>query len=78
MHGALAEALPRDPGARAVAGTIVALTWQLGLGCTIKGIETEAQAQAARALGITRMQGYHFGAPDSAAVMLAEVKRAVA
>jgi diguanylate cyclase (GGDEF)-like protein len=78
LHGALAEALPRDPGARAVAGAIVALTWQLGLGCTIKGIETEAQAKAARALGIIRMQGYHFGAPDSAAAMLAGVKRAVA
>jgi len=78
LHGALAEALPGDPGARAVAGMIVALTWQLGLGCTIKGIETEAQVQAARALGITCMQGYHFGAPDSAAIMLAGIKRAVA
>jgi len=61
-----------------VAGTIVALTWQLGLDCTIKGIETEAQEKAARALGIIRMQGYHFGAPDSAASILAGVKRAVA
>jgi diguanylate cyclase (GGDEF)-like protein len=78
LHGTLAEALPGDPGARAVAGMIVALTWQLGLGCTIKGIETEVQAQAARALGISCMQGYHFGAPDSAAVMLAGIKRAVA
>jgi diguanylate cyclase (GGDEF)-like protein len=78
LHGALAEALPGDPGARAVAGMIVALTWQLGLGCTLKGVETEAQAAAARALGITRMQGYHFGAPDGAAVMLAGLKRAVA
>jgi diguanylate cyclase (GGDEF)-like protein len=78
LHGALAEALPGDPGARAVAGMIVALTWQLGLGCTLKGVETEAQAQAARALGITRMQGYHFGAPDSAAVMLSGLSRAVA
>jgi len=78
LHGALAEALPRDPGARAVAGTIVALTWQLGLDCTIKGIETETQEKAARAMGIVRMQGYHFGAPDSAATILAGVKRAVA
>jgi len=78
LHGALAEALPGDPGARAVAGMIVALTWQLGLDCTIKGIETEAQADAARALGITCMQGFYFGAPDSAAVILTGVKRAVA
>jgi diguanylate cyclase (GGDEF)-like protein len=78
LNGALAEALPNDPGARAVAGMIVALSWQLGLDCTIKGIETEAQAEAARALGITRMQGFHFGAPDTVAALLAGVQRAVA
>jgi diguanylate cyclase (GGDEF)-like protein len=78
LNGALAEALPGDPGARAVVGMIVALSWQLGLDCTIKGIETEAQAEAARALGITRMQGFHFGAPDTAAALLAGVQRAVA
>ena len=78
LNGALAEALPGDPGARAVVGMIVALAWQLGLDCTIKGIETEAQAEAARALGITRMQGFHFGAPDTAAALMAGLQRAVA
>jgi diguanylate cyclase (GGDEF)-like protein len=78
LNGALAAALPVDPGARAVAGMIVALAWQLGLECTIKGIETQAQAEAARALGITRMQGFYFGAPDTAVALLADVQRAVA
>ena len=78
LNGALAEALPVDPGARAVVGMIVALSWQLGFDCTIKGIETEAQADAARALGITRMQGFHFGAPDTADVLVAGLQRAVA
>jgi diguanylate cyclase (GGDEF)-like protein len=78
LNGTLAEALPTDPGARAVVGMIVALAWQLGLDCTIKGIETEAQAQAARALGITRMQGFYFGAPDTAAALLTGLHRAVA
>jgi len=78
LNGALAEALPGDPGARAVAGMIVALSWQLGLDCTIKGIETEAQAEAARALGITCMQGFYFGAPDTPAALLAGLQRAVA
>lgn len=78
LNGTLAEALPVDPGARAVVGMIVALSWQLGLECTIKGIETEAQAEAARALGITRMQGFHFGAPDTAAALVAGLHRAVA
>jgi diguanylate cyclase (GGDEF)-like protein len=78
LNGSLAEALPSDPGARAVAGMIVALAWQLGLDCTIKGIETAAQAEAARALGITRMQGYHFGAPDTSSALLSGLQRAVA
>ncbi len=78
LNGALAEALPDDPGARAVAGMIVTLSWQLGFDCTIKGIETEAQAEAARVLGITRMQGFHFGAPDTASALLAGLQRAVA
>ena len=78
LNGALAEALPGDPGARAVVGMIVALSWQLGLECSIKGIETQAQADAARALGITRMQGFHFGAPDTASALLAGLRRAVA
>jgi diguanylate cyclase (GGDEF)-like protein len=78
LHGALAEALPTDPGARAVAGMIVALAWQLGLDCTIKGVESAAQAEAARALGIRLMQGFHFGAPDTAEAVLAHARRAVA
>lgn len=62
----LAGALSSDPGARAVTGMIVALAWQLGIGCSIEGVESEAQANAARALGIHLMQGYHFGRPEPA------------
>ena len=78
LHGALAKALPSDPGARAVAGMIVALAWQLGLECSIKGIESEVQAEAARALGIHHMQGYHLGAPGSAEAVFAGLDRAIA
>ena len=45
---------------------IVALAWQLGIGCSIEGVESEAQADAARALGIHLMQGYHFARPEPA------------
>lgn len=66
----LVGALSSDPGARAVTGMIVALAWQLGIGCSIEGVESEAQAAAARALGIHLMQGYHFGRPEPAAEAL--------
>ncbi|MEI6641703.1 MAG: EAL domain-containing protein [Novosphingobium sp.] len=74
----LAAALSTDPGARAVTGMIVALAWQLGIGCSIEGVETEAQAAAARALGIHLMQGYHFGRPELAAEALRVYAQAVA
>lgn len=67
LDRALVGALSSDPGARAVTGMIVALAWQLGIGCSIEGVESEAQANAARALGIHLMQGYHFGRPEPAA-----------
>ena len=74
----LAGALSTDPGARAVTGMIVALAWQLGIGCSIEGVESEPQAIAARALGIHLMQGYHFGRPEPAETALAAYARAVA
>ena len=75
---ALSRALTSDPGARAIASAIVALAWQLGLDCTIEGIEDEAQVATARALGIRFMQGYHFGRPAPASQALAVLGRAVA
>jgi diguanylate cyclase (GGDEF)-like protein len=74
----LAGALSTDPGARAVTGMIVALAWQLGIGCSIEGVESEAQAEAARALGINLMQGYHFGRPEPAETALSRYRQAVA
>jgi diguanylate cyclase (GGDEF)-like protein len=74
----LAAALSTDPGARAVTGMIVALAWQLGIGCSIEGVETEAQAAAARALGIHLMQGYYFGRPEQAPEAMRVYAQAVA
>ncbi len=67
----LSRALATDPGARSLVGTIVSLAWQLGIDCTIEGVEDELQASTARALGIRLMQGYHLGRPQPAAEALA-------
>jgi diguanylate cyclase (GGDEF)-like protein len=74
----LAMALASDPGARAVTGMIVALSWQLGIACSIEGVETAEQAESARGLGIHLMQGYHFGRPEPAPAAFAAMGRAVA
>lgn len=63
----LSRALATDPGARMLIGTIISLAWQLGIDCTIEGVEDEAQATTARGLGIRLMQGYHLGRPQAAA-----------
>ena len=50
----------------AITSTILALSRQLGLGCVLEGVETEAQALKARSLGVRLMQGYYFAHPMSA------------
>lgn len=50
----------------AITSTILALSRQLGLGCVLEGVETEAQAIKARSLGVRLMQGYYFAHPMSA------------
>lgn len=72
----LTKVLATDPGARAIAGTILTLAWQLDIDCVIEGVETEAQAEVARALGIRYMQGFHFGRPVPIAEALAAGRRA--
>lgn len=72
----LTRVLASDPGARAIAGTILTLAWQLEIECVIEGVETEAQADVARALGIRYMQGYRFGRPLPIAEALSAARRA--
>lgn len=74
---ALTGALASDPGARAIAGTIAALAWQLGIECVAEGVETAGQAETARALGIRLMQGYYFGHPLPIAEALGAMRSVV-
>ena len=61
-----AQNLLTSENARAIIATIRALSAQLGVECTIEGIETVEQQLAARALGLQCMQGYLFGRPAAA------------
>lgn len=72
----LSRALASDPGARTLVGTIIALSWQLGIKCIIEGVEDAEQARTAQALGIRMMQGYHFGRPEPAETALAIMQAA--
>ena len=61
-----AQTMSSSDSARAIIGTVLALSRQLGLECTIEGIETIEQQLVARGLGLRRMQGYLFGRPAGA------------
>ncbi|MGO4170412.1 putative bifunctional diguanylate cyclase/phosphodiesterase [Novosphingobium sp. YAF33] len=59
--------LGNDPRAREMIISIVALANAFDAQVTVEGVETEDQAQIARAAGCSRMQGWHFGRPMGAA-----------
>jgi EAL domain-containing protein (putative c-di-GMP-specific phosphodiesterase class I) len=53
----------------------VMLANTLGLTAIAEGVETEAQALQARALGCDVSQGFYFTAPESAALMTERLGR---
>lgn len=61
------QALIRDvdtqPVKRKIVGSLVALTRQLGIGCIVEGVETEAERDALAVLDCDLMQGFLFGRP---------------
>lgn len=57
------------PARRALVAALADLGRSLGLGVTAEGVETRAHAEALRALGCSRLQGYAFAPPMSAAAM---------
>jgi diguanylate cyclase (GGDEF)-like protein len=64
--------------ARTLIKTIVSLAKNLGLGVTAEGIETEADANALRALGCELGQGYFYGRPVAGSAISEELNRGTA
>ena len=54
--------LPDDPYDLAIVQAVVTLARQVGIEVVAEGVETEAQADALRACGVERAQGYLFAA----------------
>ena len=64
-----------DPTSRAIVKTTVELCRNLGISCVFEGIETEEQLDVLQGLGGKVMQGYLFGRPMSADMMLQHLAR---
>jgi EAL domain-containing protein (putative c-di-GMP-specific phosphodiesterase class I) len=63
--------LPQDSADAAIARAVVTLGQSLGLRVLAEGIETEEQATYLREIGCGYGQGYWFGRPQPAELLLA-------
>jgi EAL domain-containing protein (putative c-di-GMP-specific phosphodiesterase class I) len=69
IDGSFVAGLGRHRAGLAVVRAVTGLARDLGLATVAEGVETAGQAEALRALGVDRAQGYHFAPPmDAAAV----------
>ncbi|MCJ2051403.1 EAL domain-containing protein [Methylobacterium sp. J-070] len=59
----LLRGLDTDAGRHAIVSGVVAIAGALGVTVLAEGVETAAELEALRALGITLVQGYHFAKP---------------
>ena len=69
---ALTRGISQDPVRQAIVAGIVLVAERLGIILVAEGIETDAECQALRALGIDLMQGYFFARPQINALPLVE------
>jgi EAL domain-containing protein (putative c-di-GMP-specific phosphodiesterase class I) len=60
---ALVRGIDTEPVKAKIVGSLVTLTRQLGIGCIVEGVETEAERDTLAALGADLMQGFLFGRP---------------
>jgi len=61
--------LDQDPAAAAIIQTVLDLSRNLGLKTTAEGVETEAQRDHLKAMGVDNFQGYFYSRPLSATAL---------
>ncbi len=69
IDGSFVRALDGDRASRSIVQSIIDLSAKLGIDCVVEGVETQAQADAVRAMGCVAMQGWLFGTPIAEADM---------
>ena len=55
--------IDRDPMRRAIVAAVVALCREIGVKPVIEGVETAAEVETLRAIGVRFMQGFYFARP---------------
>lgn len=67
LDNSITRAIDVDRSRRALAAALCGFARETGCGIVAEGVETQAELDAVRALGIARAQGYHLGRPMSVA-----------
>lgn len=79
LHRTLVQGIDRDPARRAQAGALVQFGRSEGCELIAEGVETAAEMNALKVLGVTRMQGYLLRRPgplESAVALCGRERRA--
>lgn len=74
LDNSITRAIDVDRSRRALAAALCGFAAETGCGIVAEGVETQAELEAVRALGIGKAQGYHLGRPmhfaDAQALLL--------
>lgn len=65
LDNSITRAIDVDRSRRALAAALCGFAAETGCGIVAEGVETRAELEAVRALGIGKAQGYHLGRPMS-------------
>lgn len=65
LDNSITHAIDVDRSRRALAAALCGFAHETGCGIVAEGVETQAELEAIRALGIAKAQGYHLGRPMS-------------
>jgi hypothetical protein len=71
----LTRTIDSDPVRRALAASLVAFAREIGATIVAEGIETRAELEALRALGVTHGQGYYLARPAGPGAWAAGARR---
>jgi EAL domain-containing protein (putative c-di-GMP-specific phosphodiesterase class I) len=63
LDNSITRAIDVDRSRRALAAALCGFARETGCGIVAEGVETQAELEAVRSLGIGRAQGYHLGRP---------------
>lgn len=58
------RAINTDPDAQAIVGALISMSTHFNMFTVAEAVETVAEAETLRALGINCLQGFLFGAPS--------------